>query len=268
MGKRYTYSLPVGEYEEVEPTMVEIALVSSTHIAIKVDGYRVWIPRDALTEVPPPIPDEPGPGAYLIGGVLCMRFRVREGRDWFADAQIPGLMLRMYWDAFVEAMGITADTSIVELVPKATLPEVEETLRELDEARSDAKRFKAVADEMVPRFDALVDDITALIPDDYDTEDAVEDIILRWIRDVLADRDDIERELNGGARTAKATLPEVELPWMTDSAPLVRVDRLLGNRAERIEVMVSDICTTIDAYDARAMAAALLAAAGDGTVQP
>lgn len=61
-------------------------------------------------------------------------------------------------------------------------------------ARKDAKRFKAVVDELLPRFDGLVDDITALIPDDYDSDEAVESIILRWIKDVLADRADVETE--------------------------------------------------------------------------
>lgn len=37
------------------------------------DGYELWF-ETALTEVEPPIPDEPEPGAYDIGGVLCVRW--------------------------------------------------------------------------------------------------------------------------------------------------------------------------------------------------
>jgi len=80
---------------------------------------------------------------------------------------------------------------------------------ERDRLRDDERRWNAAANELLPRFDALVDAITALIPDDYDSDDAVEAIILRWLKDVLADRKDVEADCDRWEREA-ARLADLE----------------------------------------------------------
>jgi hypothetical protein len=45
--------------------------------------YGAWVREDQIHEhIPPPVPDEPEPGAYLIGDRLAVRFETEAGQLW------------------------------------------------------------------------------------------------------------------------------------------------------------------------------------------
>jgi hypothetical protein len=77
----------------------------------------IYVPHGCLTEIPPPVPDEPEPGAYDIGGVLCVRMAKRGGQPWLVDIDRPDLRLRMDWPSLVEVLGIDPDVKIRRLEP-------------------------------------------------------------------------------------------------------------------------------------------------------
>jgi hypothetical protein len=93
-------------------------------------GATVLFSPGVATEVPPPIPDEPEPGAYLIGGVLVVRVSPRRGRCWLlVEGEV------FHEETFAELWPRLGgpDISIVPLVPKVDPPAV--TLPWSDEAR-------------------------------------------------------------------------------------------------------------------------------------
>ncbi len=82
------------------------------------DRWLYLVPVDALTEIKPPTPPEPEPGAYLIGGVLCVRFRDDQTihRWWVETSGVPGGFVSYSWP---DAIGIfTEDVTIRRLVPE------------------------------------------------------------------------------------------------------------------------------------------------------
>lgn len=74
------------------------------------------------------------------------------------------------------------------------------------ERERDAARAEVAS--LTERFHGLVDDITDLIPDDYDSDEAVESIILRWLKDVLADREDAHTEVASLTEDLAAVMAE------------------------------------------------------------
>jgi hypothetical protein len=90
--------------------------------------WYVTVRRDELIQIPPPIPAEPPPGAYLIGDQLAVHFksggpahptiwRIRSGRNVFT------------WDEVWSELG--PDVKVTPLVPR-DLPEVELPWRQSD----------------------------------------------------------------------------------------------------------------------------------------
>jgi len=80
---------------------------------------RISVPGNACTEVPPSVPAEPEPGAYHIGGKICVRAWVHQSiLRWFAVDE--GIWWT--WPGLVEHLG-GPDVPITALVP--ALPEVE-----------------------------------------------------------------------------------------------------------------------------------------------
>jgi len=77
---RYTLPESLGSREAeatgpVTGATVEVVLVDTPEI-------RVTLPVQWLTEVKPPLPEEPPVGAYRVGGVLCMRVSPDPGKCW------------------------------------------------------------------------------------------------------------------------------------------------------------------------------------------
>lgn len=70
--------------------------------------------EDALVE----LVDEPEPGAYLVGEMLCIRFANRGPFPWLVDTDQQNITMRMSWEAMVESLNITPNTRIVRLVPE------------------------------------------------------------------------------------------------------------------------------------------------------
>jgi hypothetical protein len=120
------YKLP----EELGGGEVEISKQTpgSTHYCWRILGHSVVLPYEILTEIPPPIPAEPEPGAYLIGEVLCVRWSVEEEPDnhWYLGGSGHRALT---WTHVWEAVG-GPDVEIIPLVPRASLPEVELPWRE------------------------------------------------------------------------------------------------------------------------------------------
>jgi len=98
------------------------------------EGWLYMVPVQALTELPPPVPPEPEPGAYLIAGVPCIRMArgaddpsgyASHGRKWILGTKVP----RTGWFAWKEALevlGAGPNVTITRLVPKSDpLPDVE-----------------------------------------------------------------------------------------------------------------------------------------------
>lgn len=85
-----------------------------THWSWNIDGHAVSLPLAILTEIPPPIPPEPEPGAYLIGGVLCVRFE----DGWDDDGEAA-----QAWEEAWQKHG-GPDVDIVALVPKPAAVEL------------------------------------------------------------------------------------------------------------------------------------------------
>jgi hypothetical protein len=81
-------------------------------------GLRIEIEPEALTEVPPPIPAQPEPGAYLVGGVICVHLPAGPiGCTWFI-AETGG---RPYRWADWEETWLLLGRPIVALVPESSV---------------------------------------------------------------------------------------------------------------------------------------------------
>lgn len=78
----------------------------------------VDLPDDWTEPVPPPLPPEPEPGAYLIGTVLAVRERAdMSGNRWYWWLDDPGDFIADSWANCWEAFGGAGTSSIVRLVP-------------------------------------------------------------------------------------------------------------------------------------------------------
>lgn len=75
----------------------------------------VDIPKHVLTEVPPPIPAEPEPGAYLIGEVLVTGYARRDEVRWLYADSI-GVLMTVLWAELWEKLG-GPDVTIRRLEP-------------------------------------------------------------------------------------------------------------------------------------------------------
>lgn len=85
---------------------------------VRRDTGQVGIfPTGALTELPPPIPDEPEPGAYLIGSVMCVRPPANFDTEWFCFGKPRGW--RPWADVWSNFAG--PGVPIVRLVPESEL---------------------------------------------------------------------------------------------------------------------------------------------------
>lgn len=94
-------------------------------VAFLVNGCIVAIARALLTELPPPIPAEPEPGAYLIGGVLAVRFREDPGligHNWVYGNRGVGYDDAGFWPAVWGDLG-GPDVAIVPLIVGAEVVE-------------------------------------------------------------------------------------------------------------------------------------------------
>lgn len=98
---------------------------------------RFMMPVAALTEVPPPIPPEPEPGAYDIGGVLCVhppRSRPTSRYTWLVVE--PTDVASYRWALWADVWDLIGgpDVTIRRLVPGSgfgvTLPWAGETVHE------------------------------------------------------------------------------------------------------------------------------------------
>ncbi|MES2211011.1 MAG: hypothetical protein V4515_12665 [Chloroflexota bacterium] len=105
---KFPDALGGGEYESQAILNTPPGMVAFTF-----SGSVVYIHKGLLTE---PIPAEPEPGAYLIGGVVCVRFPDDNHDPWWAVAT-PGVGQVWHdWHDAVEALG-GPDVTIVRLVP-------------------------------------------------------------------------------------------------------------------------------------------------------
>lgn len=128
-----------GEVEETPPHSAHT--VPEHFVAVWLaptgDGLTRWygyVPRDLLTPVAPPVPEEPGPGAWMVGETVCVRvpqfdgeYQFSEGDDWFVPSLVAhGSADRCWMDwTKVWAQFGGPDVSIVRLVPepaKVALP--------------------------------------------------------------------------------------------------------------------------------------------------
>lgn len=111
-------------------------IVTSGNAMFAVDDGEVTISLSLLTEVPPPIPPEPEPGAWLIGGSLAARFAVPAGWTawvWQANFKLPALGGEVHestagrtwvtcgnsWDKVWAEIG-GPDVTITRLVPESS----------------------------------------------------------------------------------------------------------------------------------------------------
>jgi len=86
------------------------------HITPDRSEYLVLDPA-RLTEVRPPVPAEPEPGAYLIGGTPCVRI----GSAWVVGIDQPDPRWWVYWrDGGVAKLVGGPDVPIVRLVPESS----------------------------------------------------------------------------------------------------------------------------------------------------
>lgn len=78
---------------------------------------RFMVPTDCLAEVPPPIPPEPGPGAYLIGVGLAYRDLGVTTSRWHWQIRAKGRSAsNRHWAEVWEKLG-GPDVTIVPLIP-------------------------------------------------------------------------------------------------------------------------------------------------------
>ena len=140
------YRLPDGHEIEAEfaSNMVTFTYRLSPHLSL-------WS-KHPLTEVPPPVPDEPPPGAYLIGGHLAARIPHGYFDNWVCA--IDGAEGPFWaWEPLCLRAG-GPDVAIVPLVPKydpnTPIPEWERELldrqaKDRDEADELLAAVRAVA---------------------------------------------------------------------------------------------------------------------------
>lgn len=64
----------------------------ATHYAWNIGGHTVSLPYAVLTEVPPPTPDEPEPGAHRIGDTVCER-----DDAWDRPSKVHDFLEREHW---------------------------------------------------------------------------------------------------------------------------------------------------------------------------
>ena len=89
-------------------------------------GMRIEIEKTALTEVPPPLPAEPEPGAYLIGKTAAVRVANEKlfnpNVRWVVSAPVP----RTGWFTWAETWKMLGgpDVTITPLVPAPSVEPV------------------------------------------------------------------------------------------------------------------------------------------------
>lgn len=83
-------------------------------IRLNFNGRAIYVPLDMLTEISPPIPPQPGPGAYLIGDSMALAVRFENDGDpnWLS---MPGGW--RHWEDLWRDLG-GPDVTITRLVPE------------------------------------------------------------------------------------------------------------------------------------------------------
>lgn len=92
-------------------------------VDVAVDGVWLTIALRSLTEVPPPIPDEPEPGAYMRNGQIIVGAPVDPGPApgesrcaWFVYTKRRSWFNHLRWEQAVDETG-GPDAEIVPLLP-------------------------------------------------------------------------------------------------------------------------------------------------------
>lgn len=82
----------------------------------------IQMPMSKLTPVPPPIPEEPEPGAYEIGGRTAVRWKLDHSCCWAYD-DVNGSYVTSAWGALWDEIG-GPDVTIRRLVPEPPVERV------------------------------------------------------------------------------------------------------------------------------------------------
>lgn len=125
MTRRYTVDAQWGggEVTFANPCECLFTVPDGWVLVERVDGSQAMLPRGALTEVVPPMPPEPEPGAYRRGGLTLVGIPVDPGPgpdeprcSWYVFTNRRSLMNHLAWWQAVDETG-GPDADLVPLVP-------------------------------------------------------------------------------------------------------------------------------------------------------
>lgn len=114
-----TYRLPDGTEREAAD-LYSVPAIGITLVGFSIDGTTQWFPESLLTEIKPPIPAEPEPGAYLIGDALWFRPADARGARWVGPDGIC-----WEWEQAWRRSLTRPDVTITPLVPSVPVEPVQ-----------------------------------------------------------------------------------------------------------------------------------------------